>query len=69
MIRVHPWELEGSWVGDPVVLTGDDTSPPNPNGIRTSTPGNPTRNLNTMAAEEFYNISHLAIAMLSERFG
>lgn len=68
-IHATPWELEGSWVGDPVILAGDDSTPPNPDGIRTSTPENPARNLNALADEEFYNISHLAIAMLCERAG
>ncbi len=62
----NPWDLQGSWVGDPVILTGDDTSPPNPAGILTAKADNPKRNLNHMAQEEFSNISELALAMLCE---
>ena len=61
-----PWDISGSWAGDSIVLTGDDSSPPDPIGITTSTADEPSRNLNQMAAEEFQNISNLAIAMLVE---
>lgn len=60
------WDIEGLWVGDPVIISGDDSSPPNPVGIITATDDDPARNLNARAAAEFYNISHIAIAMLAE---
>ena len=60
------WDIAGSWAGNSIVLTGDDTSPPDPVGITTSTDDEPRRNLNQLAAEEFQNISNLAIAMLAE---
>ena len=66
-VPANPWDLEGSWVGDPIILAGDDSTPPDPNGIHTSTPENPARNLYVMASEEFSDISHLAIAMLSTK--
>ena len=60
------WDISGRWAGDRVVLTGDDSSPPDPIGLTTSTEDEPTRNLYQMAAEEFQNIGNLAIAMLAE---
>ncbi|HJT30518.1 MAG TPA: hypothetical protein VJ783_00520 [Pirellulales bacterium] len=62
----NPWSLEGSWVGDPIVLASDDCGPPDPAGIITTSEGNSLRNLYVMAVEEFENISYLAIVMLSE---
>jgi len=64
--KSKPWDIAGSWSGNSIVLTGDDTSPPDPIGIATSTNDEPGRNLNQLAAEEFQNISNLAIAMLAE---
>lgn len=60
------WDISGTWAGDRIVLTGDDSSPPDPVGLTTSTANDPTRNLNQMATEEFQNVSSLAIAMLAE---
>ncbi len=62
----NPWDLQGSWVGDPVIISGDDSSPPNPAGILTATADSPNRNLNIMAREEFSDISQLALIMLCE---
>jgi len=60
------WQRKGTWVGDAIVVAGDDSSPPNPAGITTATEDNPKRNLYFLAVEEFYNISHLALVMLAE---
>jgi hypothetical protein len=55
----------GAWIGDPVVLAGDDSGPPNPAGIVTGTPMDPYRNMNRKAREEFANISYRCIADIS----
>jgi hypothetical protein len=59
--NTHP--LVGSWVGDPVIITGD-YAPPNPAGILTTTQDNPGRNLYQLAEEEFEDISQQTILML-----
>ncbi len=60
---VHP--LEGSWLGDPIIVTGDG-SEPNTALIQTSTEGEPERNLYETAFEEFEDISQHAIVMVCE---
>ncbi len=57
-------ELAGSWCGDPVFIVSDDHGKADEFGIKTSTEGNPDRNLSWMAKEEFEDISYRAIAML-----
>src|SRR5205085_10970318 len=54
----------GAWLGDPVILAGDDGGLPNPGGLVTTTLDSPKRNLHAMAKAEFVNISYRAIAEL-----
>lgn len=61
-----PWNLEGSWVEDPVIISGDGSCSHNLTRINTASADDPGRNLNRMALDEFHNISQLAIAMLAE---
>ena len=56
----------GRWVGDPIILACDDGGHPNPNGLLTTTPEHPGRNLHGLATAEYTNISYLALAELSE---
>lgn len=63
------WEIAGTWVGDPVVLAGDESGHINPGNITTASHENPDRNLNQFAEEEFTDISPLALAMLAESPG
>lgn len=56
--------FRGAWLGDPVILAGDDEGRPDPGGLITSTPDNPHRNLNALAHAEFTNISYRALAEL-----
>src|SRR3954454_24865959 len=58
--------LGGTWVGDPVIATGD-SAPPNSAGIPTASATDPQRNLYRMAQKEFEDISLPAIAMLCQR--
>ena len=58
-------QLAGSWYGDRVIAAGDDYCPPNQDGIQTATPGAPERNLYEMACDEFEDISHSAMLMMS----
>lgn len=58
---VHP--LFGSWVGDPVIVTGD-YSAPGTAGLATTLPKRPERNLYDMATDEFEDISLQAMTML-----
>jgi hypothetical protein len=55
----------GWWVGDPVVLAGDDTGRPNPAGLVTATTNDPSRNLYFQAQQEFTDISYRALALLA----
>src|SRR5687767_2791103 len=62
----HYGEFAGSWFADPIIIAGDDHGKPDMFGIKTSTVENPERNLNSMAKEEFEDISYKAIAMICE---
>jgi hypothetical protein len=55
----------GWWVGSPVILAADDTGPPNPSGLITTTPSSPARNLYFQAREEFIDISYRALALIA----
>jgi hypothetical protein len=55
----------GAWLGDPVVLAGDDEGLPNPGRLVTTLPKEPNRNLHTQAKSEFVDISYRVIAELS----
>lgn len=54
----------GAWLGDPVILAGDDTGRPDPGGLITATPEDPARNLHALACAEFTDISYRALAEL-----
>jgi hypothetical protein len=56
--------FEGAWLGDPILLAGDDSGLPNPGNLITATSADPRRNLHALATEEFTNISYRAIAEL-----
>lgn len=56
--------FRGAWLGDPVILAGDDYGLPDPGGVITATEADPRRNLNARAREEFVNISYRALAEL-----
>ncbi len=60
-----PLELVGSWIGDPIIVAGDDYGQPNVAGLVTTTESDPKRNLYHMAVEEFTDITLPAIAMLA----
>ena len=55
--------LFGSWAGDPIVVTGDN-SVPNTAGVRTSSESDPAQNLYKLAYGEFEDISMEAMLML-----
>ena len=59
-------ELAGSWYGHPIIVAGDDNGMADAYGVKTSTADNPERNLNSMAEEEFEDITYRSIAMLCE---
>lgn len=59
----HAHPLVGSWVGDPVIVTGD-SSGPNTAGLVTTLPKDPGRDLYDMAKDEFEDISPRAMVML-----
>ena len=61
--RPDSHHLVGSWVGDPVVVTGDYAEP-NSAGLQTSSESDPSRNLYGLAREEFEDISREAMLML-----
>lgn len=56
--------FRGAWLGDPIILAGDDTGLPNPGGVATASSDNPARNLHAVATEEFADISYRALAEL-----
>jgi hypothetical protein len=60
----NPMRLIGLWLGDPVVVAGDDYGAPNSFGFRTTTDAEPERNLYRMAEDEFQDISYYAVAAL-----
>jgi len=60
-----PSSLVGSWVGDPIIITGD-SAVPHTTLLQTATDEQPDRNLYIMALEEFEDISHKAIVMVCE---
>ena len=61
MIRDGPRDpkspLAGLWLGDVIIVAGDDYGEPNPAGLTTATPAQPHRNLHRMAREEYADIS------------
>jgi hypothetical protein len=57
--------LVGSWMGDPIIITGD-SAVPHTALLQTATVEQPERNLYAMALEEFEDISHRAIVMVCE---
>lgn len=57
--------IRGAWLGDPVVLAGDEEGLPNPGGRITTLPEEPHRNLHAQAKAEFVDISYRLIAELS----
>ncbi len=61
-----PPELAGSWFGDKVYVVGNDYGKADAYGIKTSTLGDPDRNLYFLALEEFEDVSLKAIAMMCE---
>lgn len=60
-----PPPLVGSWLGDPIVVTGDSAAPQT-TLLQTATTEQPDRNLYGMAIETFEDISHQAIIMVCE---
>lgn len=61
-LKPDPKTICGAWLGDPIVLAGDDEGLPNPGGLVTTTLEEPDRNLHTQAKLEFVDISYRAIA-------
>lgn len=57
----------GRWLGDPVILAGDDSGLPNAAGIATTTESDPDRNLYFCAREEMQDLSVAAVAFLCSR--
>jgi hypothetical protein len=62
--KPSPQSICGAWLGDPVVLAGDDEGLPNPGHLVTTTLEEPNRNLHTQAKSEFVDISYRVIAEL-----
>lgn len=60
-----PPPLVGSWLGDPIVVTGDAAAP-HTALLQTATVEQPNRNLYQMTIEEFEDISHQAMVMMCE---
>ncbi len=56
--------FQGAWLGDPVILAGDDSGLPGPGRLITATPEDAGRNLHAMAKAEFTDISYRALAEL-----
>jgi hypothetical protein len=56
--------FRGAWLGDPVILASDDSGLPDPGGLITATPDDPSRSLHAMARTEFADISYRALAEL-----
>ncbi|WZO99697.1 hypothetical protein EP7_001309 [Isosphaeraceae bacterium EP7] len=56
--------FRGAWLGDPVILAGDDSGFPCPGGLMTASPDDAGRNLHAMARSEFTDISYRALAEL-----
>ncbi|MFO0958350.1 MAG: hypothetical protein U0800_13125 [Isosphaeraceae bacterium] len=54
----------GAWLGDPVILAGDDNGLPDPGGIVATSPH---PNLNALAQAEYADISYRALAELASR--
>src|SRR6266542_1439639 len=57
--------LAGAWCGDAVYAASDE-APPDLHGLATATPDDPQRNLNSLARDEYEDVSYPALAMLGE---
>jgi hypothetical protein len=57
--------LGGTWFGQRVIPTGDDTGHPDEHGIPTATADKPGRNLYRLAEEEYEDISRKTMCMLA----
>jgi hypothetical protein len=56
--------FRGAWLGDFVILPGDDSGLPDPGGLLIATSADPGSNRHALARAEFTNISYRVLAEL-----